>query len=316
MLTEVESGKVVGVAGVKPFVVVGVPAVNEEKTIARVVLEAQKYADRVVVCDDGSTDLTAKIAERLGADVVRREQNGGKGKALKTLFAEIVKLKPDVVVTLDADGQHDAREIPKLIKPIICGEGDVVVGSRYAKNLKNDIPLYRQVGLAVINWFSRGVSKLDVNDTQNGFRAYSFKAFKTIVMHESRGYAVESEQLILAGRAGLKIIEVPVSVKYADLDRTSKKSPLIQGLGIIGFILRKVIEERPLLFLGLPGIASLLIGTIYGVWLLHVYAVEHYIVTNIALASIGFMMIGFFCMSVAITLYAITRLAEKIKREK
>ena len=99
VLVEVERSKVVKVAGVKPFVVVGVPAFNEEKTIARVVLEALKYADRVVVCDDGSADLTAEIAEGLGAVVVRHERNLGYGAAVQSLFRRARELNADVLVT-------------------------------------------------------------------------------------------------------------------------------------------------------------------------------------------------------------------------
>ena len=115
----------------EPLVVVGIPAYNEEKTIARVVLEAQKYADVVVVCDDGSADLTKQIAERLGADVVRHEQNSGYGAAIQTLFKRAKELRADVLVTLDGDGQHDPEEIPQLITPILTGNAEVVLGSRF-----------------------------------------------------------------------------------------------------------------------------------------------------------------------------------------
>jgi glycosyltransferase involved in cell wall biosynthesis len=311
LVEEIESSQVTAFAGAKPFIVVGVPAFNEEKTIAKIVLEAQKYADRVVVCDDGSTDLTGVIAERLGATVVRHERNLGKGKALKTLFAEIAKLNPDVVVTLDADGQHEPREIPILIKPIVCGESDVVIGNRYGKDLSLAAPLYRRAGLSIINWFNRSVNKLNVRDTQNGFRAYSLRALKIIAMHESEDYSVESEHLILANKAGLKIREVPVHVNYPSQERTSKKSALSHGLSVIGFILRMVVEERPLLLLGVPGTLSLVVGTLFGVWMLQIYGLEHRIVTNVALASIAFILIGLFFTFTAITLYAISRVAQK-----
>jgi glycosyltransferase involved in cell wall biosynthesis len=96
----------------RPFVVVGIPAFNEERAIARIIIEAQKFADAVVVCDDGSSDLTANIAERLGAEVARHPQNMGYGAAIKTLFQRALDFGADVLVTLDGDGQHDASEIP------------------------------------------------------------------------------------------------------------------------------------------------------------------------------------------------------------
>ncbi len=113
------------------IVVVGIPAFNEEKTIAKIVIGAQKYAQLVVVCDDGSTDLTAEIAERLGAVVVRHKKNLGYGGALQSLFKRARELQADVLVTLDSDGQHDPEEIPQLIKPIEDGVAEVVFGSRF-----------------------------------------------------------------------------------------------------------------------------------------------------------------------------------------
>ena len=111
--------------------VVGIPAFNEEKTIARVVLEARKYADIVVVCDDGSSDLTGEIAENLGAVVIHHEHNCGYGAAMQSLFKKARELKADVLVTLDSDGQHNPAEIPRLVKPIEDGDAEVVLGSRF-----------------------------------------------------------------------------------------------------------------------------------------------------------------------------------------
>jgi len=105
----------------RPFVVACIPSFNEEKTIARVVLLAQKYVDCVVVCDDGSGDLIGEVAGALGAVVVRHEGNRGKGVALRSAFLRAKELKPDVVVVLDADGQHDPNEIPRLVEPVIRG---------------------------------------------------------------------------------------------------------------------------------------------------------------------------------------------------
>ena len=102
-MVEMETIQISAQSAAKPFVVVGIPAFNEEQTIARVVLEAQKFAARVVVCDDGSIDYTAKIAESLGADVVKHEKNGGYGASIRSLFERAHELNADVFVTLDAD---------------------------------------------------------------------------------------------------------------------------------------------------------------------------------------------------------------------
>ena len=122
---EVESKKAVtdeiAINGTEPMVVVGVPAFNVEKTIARVVLESQQHADKVVVCDDGSSDMTAKIAERLGALVIQHDQNLGYGAAVRSIFNQARELGADILFTLDADGQHLPNEIPNLVEPIKKG---------------------------------------------------------------------------------------------------------------------------------------------------------------------------------------------------
>ncbi|MFQ5759231.1 MAG: glycosyltransferase family 2 protein, partial [Candidatus Bathyarchaeia archaeon] len=105
----------------RPFVVAAIPAYDEEKTIARVVLQAQRYVDRVVVCDDGSRDLTAKIAEKLGAEVIRHERNMGYGASIQSLFRKARELNADVMITLDGDGQHNSGEIPMLVEPVLEG---------------------------------------------------------------------------------------------------------------------------------------------------------------------------------------------------
>ena len=114
-------------------VVVCIPAFNEETGIAKVVLSAKRYSARVLVCDDGSNDMTGEIAHALGATVIRHQKNMGKGEALRSLLEEARALSPRVVVTLDADGQHDPAEISALVRPIIEGRADMVIGARPMK---------------------------------------------------------------------------------------------------------------------------------------------------------------------------------------
>jgi glycosyltransferase involved in cell wall biosynthesis len=297
---------------VKPSVVVGIPAFNEEKTIARVVLEAQKYADKVVVCDDGSSDLTGTIAARLGAEVVKHERNMGYGAAIQSLFNRARELNADILVTLDGDGQHDPAEVPVVIKPVVDGEADVVVGSRFAAGRSaSSMRWHRRAGVKLITTVLNGsLNENGVRDAQSGFRAYSRKSLDSLVMFEN-GMGISAETLIKAGRLGLKICEVPCSCSYGNGVKTSTQNPVKHGVGVMASIVRLVVEEKPLTTLGVPGILSLIVGTVFGVWMLQIYAAQHEIVTNIALASIGFLMIGFFCLSTAITLYAISRLARK-----
>lgn len=298
----------------KPFVVVGIPAFNEEQTIARVVLEAQKFAGKVIVCDDGSTDYTAKIAERLGADVVRHERNSGYGASIKSLFVRARELNADVFVTLDADGQHEPNEIPRVVKPIIEGTADIVIGSRFVDGHgTTEMPLYRQFGAKLITKLVNGSSKNGVTDAQSGFRAYGRQALNFLNVFEV-GMGASVEILLKASQHDLKIVEVPSSCKYNNGDvATSTEHPVSHGIGVVMSLIRLIVEEKPLLMLGIPSLLFLLAGVGFGVWMLQVYALQNQIETNIALASIAFILIGFFMLSTAITLYAITRISKKVR---
>jgi hypothetical protein len=313
-MVEIEAIAIGTLTKAKPFVVVGIPAFNEEQTIARVILDAQKFAGKVVVCDDGSTDYTAEIAKHLGADVIRHEKNFGYGAALQSLFKRARELKADVLVTLDSDGQHDPAQIPLLVKPIEEGLAEVVLGSRFMdKNGTADMPFYRQIGVKVITKLANGSGKNGVSDAQSGFRSYSKRALERLSMSEN-GMSASVELLRAVKKSGLKVCEVPISCKYGDSVgvETSTENAVSHGVGLVLSILKLVVEDKPLQFLGLPGIGSLAVGILFGVWMMNIYAQTHEITTNVALASISFILIGFFMVSTAITLYAISRLTEKM----
>ena len=296
----------------KPFIVVGIPAFNEELTIGRVVLEAQKFANHVIVCDDGSTDYTAKIAVSLGADVVIHEKNSGYGASIKSLFDRAHELNADIFVTLDADGQHEPNEIPFVIKPIIEGTADIVIGSRFVdKNGTSEMPRYRQFGAKLITKMVNGSAKNGVTDSQSGFRAYNHIALDRLNFFEA-GMGASVEILLKASKSDLRIAEVPSTCKYNLEDGdTSTENPVSHGVSVLFSLIRLIVEERPLLFLGVPSLFCLLAGVGFGVWMLQIYAVKQTIETNVALASLAFILIGFFMLSTAITLYAIARISEK-----
>jgi glycosyltransferase involved in cell wall biosynthesis len=319
MLLEVKETNVmldeIAVAGAKPFVVVGVPAFNEEATIAKVILEAQKYANVIVVCDDGSSDLTGAIAKRLGAEVVRHRRNLGYGASIRSLFKRAHELNADILVTLDADGQHNPKEIPAVVKPIVQGVADLVIGSRFIETRRaKEMPFYRRFGAQLITKLVNGSSKNGISDAQSGFRAYNRQALERLSPLEA-GMGASVEILLKASKHDLKVCEVPSSCKYQNGDvATSTEHPLRHGIGVIMSIVRFIVEEKPLTVLGIPGLLCLFAGVGFGVWMLHIYAVEHYIVTNIALASVAFVLIGFFLLSTAITLYAITRITARVSK--
>ena len=296
----------------QPFVVVGIPAFNEEKSIAAVVIEAQKFAHKVIVCDDGSTDLTAEIADHLGADVIKHRRNLGYGASIKTLFKRANDLSADVLVTLDADGQHDPREVPEVINPILNGEADLVIGSRFIDvNGTAEMPAYRRIGAQLITMLVNGSSKNGISDAQSGFRAYGRQALERLAFSEA-GMGASVEILLKASKENLKIYEVPCSCKYNNGDvETSSENPIHHGMGVVASIIRLVVEDRPLLFLGIPALFFMIAGLFFGGWMLQIYAAENRIVTNLALASMSFILIAFFLSSTAITLYAISRISRR-----
>ncbi len=244
----------------RPFVVACIPAYHEEASIAKVLLGVRGYVDEVVVCDDGSNDSTGVIAEALGAKLIKHKSNKGKGVALRDLFLAAIRSEADIVVTIDADGQHHPTDIPKLVKPILEGKADVVVGSRFVPGGKSDAPIYRRFGLSLFN----GNGKNDVHDTQSGLRAFSSKALGVVVNAEADGFGVETEQLTLAKKYGLRVLEVPVEILYNGVGKTSKMNPILHGVEIIGTMLRLITEEKPLIFFGLPAFACAVVGFYFG----------------------------------------------------
>jgi glycosyltransferase involved in cell wall biosynthesis len=296
------------------MIVAGIPAYNEEKTIARVILLAQRSADVVVVCDDGSQDLTAEIAQKLGAIVIRHEKNMGYGAAIQALFEKAKALNADLLLTLDADGQHDAMEMPNLLKPILENKADIVIGSRFLRQ-DSDMPFYRRFGVKVLTKFTNGSGGQDsITDGQCGFRAYSRQAIENLTLY-GKGMGISAEILLRARSNGLKVLEIPVQAHYKNLE-TSTHNFLIHGLSVIMTIIRVIAEERPLVFLGIPSLASILIGVLFGLWTLQMYAAGQGIVISIALATATFLLIGFFTLFTAITLYAIVRVSEREKARK
>ncbi|MFQ6065306.1 MAG: glycosyltransferase family 2 protein [Candidatus Bathyarchaeia archaeon] len=297
------------------LLVVGIPAHNEEKFIAKVVLEAKKYADRVVVCDDGSSDLTGRIAEALGAEVIRHEKNCGYGAALQSLFSRARELEADVLVTFDADGQHSPEEIPSLVKPLLRGEADLVIGSRLLRERRSERAgaWYRRAGVKLITKVSNAASQLSLKDAQSGFRAYNCHALECLCMSEE-GMGASVEILLLAKKHDLRVKEVAATCNYEDVE--SSRNAVGHGASVLMSLLKLVVEDKPLVYLGLPGALSLILGAFFAGGMLRLYRTEHRIVTNWALASMAFVLIGFFFLSTAITLYAIQRVSKKINQDQ
>jgi glycosyltransferase involved in cell wall biosynthesis len=250
--------------GHKIGVLAGIAAYNEARYVGSVVLQARQYVDEVIVIDDGSTDNTARVAELAGATVVRHDKNRGKGAAIQSILAEAHKRNPNVLVLLDADAQHDPNEIPVLIKPISDGF-DLVIGSREAQ--EDRTPRYRRIGKKVIFHSSRLASKINIYDSESGFRALSPKAINELDLKEN-GFAVESEMITRAADKNLKITEVPISNIYTKDGSTL--NPVRHGVDVLSRIIVMISQRRPLFFFGLAGCILLAAGLVIGFKVLHI----------------------------------------------
>lgn len=249
-------------------IVVLIPAYNEERFIGSVVLQARKHADEVIVVDDGSSDATAEIALIAGAEVIRHDQNKGKGAALNTGFRKARDLNPDVVVILDADGQHLPEDIARVVVPIIENKADIVVGSRYLQKM-SEVPRHRILGHLFFNFLTAKVSGLKVTDSQSGFRGFSKRAIDAITF-SSKGFSVESEMQLLAREHHLRVDEVAITIQYLD---PPKRSVLSQGASVLHGLLVLTGQYRPLLFFGVPGAVFLLIGLAWAIWIVNIYRI-------------------------------------------
>ena len=288
--------------------VIGIPAYNEEKNIASIIVKLKNISEHIIVCDDGSNDLTSKIAEELGVIVVKHGKNLGYGAAIKTIFLKAKEINADILTTFDADGQHRIEDISNVIEPIKNNLADLVIGSRFLNN-NQKIPKYRKVGIKVITELTNITGGTKITDSQSGFRSYGKKILENIKPTES-GMGISTEILIKTQKAGYKIIEVPIKILYEG--DTSTHNPISHGSSVIFSTLKYVAIERPLTFYGIPGIVFLTIGLFFGLWAVQVFADEGKVITNIGLIGIGGVILGTILMITATILHSMV----SIVREK
>lgn len=283
------------------------PAYNEEISIGSMVISTKKYVDKVIVIDDGSSDNTAEIAHLAGADVLKHPYNQGKGAALKTGFKSAIN--SDIIVTIDSDGQHNPRDIKKLVEPIKNGEADIVNGSRYLSGKKNDTPSYRRVGQTILDKATAFGTSLDITDSQSGFRAFAVHTMP-IFRFSSSNFGIESEMLIDAANAGLRIKEVEIGVRY-DVDG-STKGPISHGLQVLMKVLNEIEFKRPLYYFTLPGIVITLVGLFLGLNFFEEYITGGSITLAPTILAILLTCCGGFLALTGIILDAMSRMFSRI----
>ena len=286
--------------------IVCIPAYNEEIKINDVVKKSLPYADKVIVCDDGSTDDTAALAKKAGAVVISHEKNQGYGATISTLFDYCRKNNAEIMVTLDGDGQHNPDQIPDLISVIIKHNVDVVIGSRSLKDDKN-LPSYRKTGIKIITSTINSATNLKVTDSQSGFRAYSKEAIDLIHPTES-GMAVSTEILVKISNNGLSMAEVPITESY--IGDTSTEHPVTHGTHVIGSTLKYVSIKHPMYFYGLPGILLFISGLIMGISFLDGYLDPNApkILYGLMLGSIISILLGSMMIITSILLFSMANL--------
>jgi len=286
-------------------ITVGIPAYNEEENIAKIISQLKDITSSIIVCDDHSTDNTNKIAKSLGVDVVTHSKNMGYGSAIKSIFAKAKEIDSDVLVTMDADGQHRIEDLKKILEPILSGTVDVCIGSRFlGKNVEN-VPSYRKVGIKVLTKLTNVSLKESITDSQSGFRAYAKKAISEIIPTES-GMAISNEILLKASSLNLRIGEVPIVVLY-DGD-TSTHNPVSHGTSVFVSTLKFIAIEHPLRFFVLPGVLILLLGLSFVLWALQLFSDSGVLVTNITLIGIACLIFGAILIVNGINLFSITHL--------
>ena len=290
------------------LIVVGIPAYNEEKNIARIIVKLQKIADKIIVCNDGSTDLTGVIAEKMGAIVVNHPKNLGYGAGIRSIFLKALEFDSDVLVTFDGDGQHRVEDIQAVLEPIIKNEADIVIGSRFINDGGKNVPKYRKAGIKAITSISNTAADMKLTDSQSGFRAYKSKVIKDIVPSDY-GMGVSTEILIKASKNGYRIKEVPITILYG-VD-TSTHHPVSHGISVILSTMKFVSIEHPLKFYGIPGIVFMGIGLFFIVWTIQIFTDTRQIITNVSLIGIGSIILGTMLTMTSIMLYSLVNVVRE-----
>ena len=287
----------------------GIPAFNEEKNIAAIITKLADITDTIIVCNDGSSDLTSDIAEKMGAFVINHEKNLGYGAAIRSIFLKAKELDGDILVTFDADGQHRIEDVEKVTKPIIDQEVDLVIGSRFLDESEKEVPQYRKVGIKVITKITNASIKKQLTDSQSGFRAYSKKVLAELNPSEL-GMGISTEILIKASSKNFRITEVPIKILYAG--DTSTHNPVSHGSSVILSTIKYTSIEHPLKFYGIPSMILFIIGISFTYLSAEYYAEIGRLNTNLTIIAAGTILIAVVLLITSILLYSLV----SVVREK
>ena len=290
-------------------ITVGIPAYNEEKNIAKIIVKLKKIADKIIVCNDGSTDLTSEIAENLGAIVINHTKNRGYGSGIKSILEKSKEIGSEVLVTFDGDGQHRVEDIKKIIEPIEKNEIDLVIGSRFL-NEEQEVPQYRKLGIKLITKITNANLKEKITDSQSGFRAYSKEVISKLKTSDM-GMGVSTEILIKASSLNFKIAEVPIIILYDG--NTSTHNPVSHGTSVLLSTIKYISIEHPLKFYGIPSLIFFVIGLTFTFLSIQYYTEIGRLNTNLTLVGAGTILIGVILIITTILLYSLVSVVREGK---
>ena len=273
------------------------------------ILKLRESADKIIVCNDGSTDLTGKISEELNVITIHHKENLGYGAAIRSIFLKAKELGGDILVTFDADGQHMIADIKNVISPIEKKQSDVVIGSRFLTK-SNSVPQYRKLGINIITKVTNSSLNKKLTDAQSGFRAYSKDVLRKIIPTDT-GMGVSTELLIKSSSLGFKISEVPITISYEG--ETSTHNPVSHGVDVLLSTIKYTALERPLKFYGIPAMVFLVIGFSFTFLSIQFYADVGRLSTNLTLISAGTVLIGVILAVTAILLFSLTSIVKEKK---
>jgi glycosyltransferase involved in cell wall biosynthesis len=292
-------------------VVAIIPAYNEERHVASVVLRLRDVVETVIVVNDGSSDATEQVASLAGARVINHPANRGYGAAIQTGLQAAQRLEPRAVVLMDADGQHRVEDVSDLVRPVLDDAADIAVGSRFADD-RTQVPRMRRVAQHGLTWLTNVGSGVKLTDSQCGMRAFGPRALEALLL-STTSMAAASEMQFLAGDAQLRVCEVPVEIRYfGDV----KRSAIGQGLDVLNGIIRLVSVRRPLLFFGAPGLLMTIIGIVLALSVIQTFDRVQVLLVGQLIFSVAFVIVGMLSMFTAIVLNALQGLRSDLRSRK
>jgi len=298
-------------------VVVVIPALSEEATVGSIVKAIPRQVpgasvSHVVVVDDGSTDATVAVATEAGAVVVRHPRNLGSGAAFATGRLKAVDLGADIICHIDADGQFDPADIPKLLEPLLKGEADFVTCTRFArKDMEAATPAVKKWGNRMVTRIVNWASGSHFTDVSCGFRAYTRETAHHLHLFSKFDYAQET--LMLLSRGNLRLVEVPLPVKGEREHGESRiaRSVLAYGTRCLMILLLTMRDMHPIRFFGAIGAFFLSVGFFLGMWVL-----VHWAYTGQTIPYTSFLMGSAMCVILGVVLFVLALLADMVVRQR